>query len=486
MGESVTCPGCGESFSRIGNHWSRSSSCSHPRLSPEQSEIVTGLLCAGAQFEDVHRSDSYADTTRLRITSVNKDLITWVRDQFPVIATDLRVKTTAEESQEALLQRFRIDYDELDTSDLYQFSTRKLSQFVDMRLDWYGTYDSGSATVPDSLRITPLILKVLYAFRGVFTDYQSTSPGAAFSVNGLRGSAEFWEEQLDRFAPVTRRSENQILFLQDSRAFFNYLQSDPLTQDEPLPGTKYKWPEDISSVRTLGGRRERCPQCGKIFDNLGIHWGSSACSPPELSPELREFIEGMFMVGGTIQKVNNSELHLLRFETTDGHLAEWIANRLGPTASAVHDDSGRVLDIEGEKSSRITFDEYYFINTRPHPTFSEFTEWYGEPHGRKIPSEVIEPTPERLRGMLVHKGRIDSEGNPYIDIARQAVTNSDAKYLLEKFDPSITSYTGVQRVYINNKNAFKDYIGEPYPEASDNRFDWIHGHEKGLGEIYFY
>jgi len=169
--KSQTCLSCGKEYQRIGSHWSRGS-CSHPKLTEEQKEILTGLImgdgCVSDQCGKTH--------PRFITTMVVPEYLEWLDSKFPQYGTGVSTRC--------------MKNDPGNWQQAYDWQTRTSPEFN----EWLRWYDSGSKVFPDDVEITPLVLKNWYVTDGTFN-----TSGRHFSIRIAASNERGNEEKLKQY-----------------------------------------------------------------------------------------------------------------------------------------------------------------------------------------------------------------------------------------------------------------------------------------------
>jgi len=226
------CQQCGNEYKRIGQHWSMSSSCSHPSFTDHQKEIITGLLMG----------DGYIDTCSknpyITVNMISPNYLEYIADEFGVLGGDVSLKITAAESAKRNKDSgFDPNAKEQNYSDKYQWQSMSHPELQEFA-DWYS---SGKKVWPADIELTPTVLKHWYCGDGYWDN--------SGSRNGIRIAMA---NEVDNTNKVDQMFKNIGLSAPSNYgvsentcdAQFTVEQSKELWQymGAPLPDFEYKWP----------------------------------------------------------------------------------------------------------------------------------------------------------------------------------------------------------------------------------------------------
>jgi hypothetical protein len=161
-----------------------------------------------------------------------------------------------------------------------------------------------------------------------------------------------------------------------------------LTDVEPSLVDKYVT-EDGSTIETResddGTVEEQCPSCGSWYQLIGSHWAQSSCPYPPISQRKWEMCKGLMMGDGGLS-MRNEKNCCLKIVNTNVTFLEYLEDELGWLASVLYQDAtaqesannlnereinGCVRDIDSKDCV-----DKYTLNTRCHPLFNEFEQWW--------------------------------------------------------------------------------------------------------------
>jgi len=89
------CQQCGNEYQRIGGHWSKSSSCSHPSFTDHQQKIITGLLMGDGSI-CFSNKNPYVE-----VSMISPNYLQYVANEFGVLSSGVSLKMTAAENAKA-------------------------------------------------------------------------------------------------------------------------------------------------------------------------------------------------------------------------------------------------------------------------------------------------------------------------------------------------------------------------------------------------
>jgi hypothetical protein len=224
----------------------------------------------------------------------------------------------------------------------------------------------------------------------------------------------------------------------------------------------------------------KCPECSEEYKSLGKHWYYSPSHRPELTQKQLEITAGLLMGDGHINK--RKENSLLKTQMVNKKYLEYIDNIFGCLSTGVclkekavdrakkNRDSGFHPNAKEENYSDI-----YMWNSRVHPKFNEFRDWYAS--GEKVWPEEIKLTPTVLKHWYVGDGNYDNSGsNNSMSIAmNNEVENTEkvSQYFTNIGLPEPSNYNIRDGEYGKSCEArwtkedsytLWDYMGEPLPD----------------------
>lgn len=126
------CPECGTKYQRLGHHWSMGS-CDYPDLPDKTMEYVSGLLLGDG---NIHVGNCKNAAFRLGMT--NKEFLEWFQGEIGILASSLKIQSTAEELVEQNKANDLINVVNPDKyKDYYMLTTRRHPKLNKFR-SWYG------------------------------------------------------------------------------------------------------------------------------------------------------------------------------------------------------------------------------------------------------------------------------------------------------------------------------------------------------------
>lgn len=223
----IECPECGVPYKKIGIHIS-GSSCTLSGLSQKQEEIVTGSLMGDGCVNTPRKN------ARLSVTSITKPYLNILDEEFGMYSNGFTMMTDADSSYENANRVFEHKLYKENFSDVYQFRTiahPELSKFE----SWYET---GEKVFPESIEMTPTVLKHWYCGDGSYRVMGDTDVLSIATINEKDNADKlcsyFTNSGLPEFSYFDGKS--MVWGTEESDILFDYM-------GEPLPGFKYKWPE---------------------------------------------------------------------------------------------------------------------------------------------------------------------------------------------------------------------------------------------------
>lgn len=209
------CHLCGNSYTRLSQHWARSKDCSYKKPTVEQYEILTGLVM-GDGFVGRNSKNPY-----IGATTTNKEYLKLLDSTFPTLSTGV----VPVENLSAFDGGSTENYSK-------QWAWRsRCNPFFQQYANWY---KSGVKVWPSDIEMTPLTLLHLYVGDGCLVDRRSikitmkNEYANKQKVSGYFQSAGLPEpDYWNSYSACWNKDGSQVLF--------EYM-------GEPLPAFDYKWP----------------------------------------------------------------------------------------------------------------------------------------------------------------------------------------------------------------------------------------------------
>lgn len=155
----------------------------------------------------------------------------------------------------------------------------------------------------------------------------------------------------------------------------------------------------------------QCGECGRMYDSISHHWGSSPSHEPELSKHQHDVLTGVLMGDGHV-KVNGKNGHLTVnmitrpylkvLDNTFSELSNGIT--LDRTAEESFKQSGGVFQTDKEN-----FNDIYQFRTKAHREITPYRDWYSS--GEKVWPENIDLTPTVLKHWYCCDGSYNTSNN---------------------------------------------------------------------------
>ena len=254
------CPDCGNHYEEIATHW-RKSTCSPPPLPTRDRETIVGCLLAGGML----RQGSHSRQAFLEYNTTVEKNTQWLQSRLGYIGTYGTVYT--HDRERGTSYRLRT----ITHPDLYGFHSiqqpGESAVHLPATTDLEGEYEwdrTGSA-----IELTAPAARTWYALSGRL--YQRVSPPSP-ELRGRNTDAtdDEWANLLEPFAP---RVYSDRVRLQDAVAWFEFVGWAPPETDAP------PW---LAEEEVKEGTR--CPDCGKYYTQVKLHWAQSACTGGDESP----------------------------------------------------------------------------------------------------------------------------------------------------------------------------------------------------------
>lgn len=224
------CQNCGSPKKNLGNHWALSS-CEYPKLTQKQKEITIGLLLGDGSLITQDGRNPH-----IQCGMITREYLEYLDNIFGNIGTGVKFQMSANDSARNAVESELVDEANPENySDVYYWKSRANPNFEQFS-NWYTV---NGKVFPDSIKLTPTVLKHWYVGDG---NYNNDS-----KVIKICCSNEYdnWGKLVNYFKDVglpepKDYNQKSICFnKEDSGVLFEYM-------GEPLPGFRYKWPEDLS------------------------------------------------------------------------------------------------------------------------------------------------------------------------------------------------------------------------------------------------
>lgn len=226
------CPSCGGEYSGVSYHW-RGSPEHRPNFTDIQHQIITGILMGDGSI------NTTSSNPRLVCASTTPKYLEYLEEAFGLLSNGVRLRKNPEEAaQQDRDSGFNKNADAQDYSAKYAFRT-KCHPGLGEYAEWYS---SGEKEFPDSIDLTPVVLKHWYCGDGTYDNKNSHNRiriamfnerehkpriEAMFSKSGLP-EPDLWNE--------SHKDCSAVWSVKQSSDLFEYM-------GDPLPGFGYKWPD---------------------------------------------------------------------------------------------------------------------------------------------------------------------------------------------------------------------------------------------------
>ena len=160
------CPDCGDSFEKVGLHWSRGS-CNYPTPDGGVDDILTGLYMGDGSLAAHDSKNPY-----MRWNNTNKRFLEYVDSRLRWLSTGVRLRKSAEESAQQRLDRDQEGWtvDPENFNPIYATRTRRLPYFRKFKR-WTET---SQKRYPDDLDLTPTVASIDTLVMGQSTGCEHT------------------------------------------------------------------------------------------------------------------------------------------------------------------------------------------------------------------------------------------------------------------------------------------------------------------------
>jgi len=226
----------------------------------------------------------------------------------------------------------------------------------------------------------------------------------------------------------------------------------------------------------------KCPECGTEYTDLGTHWRYSPSHRPKLTQKQLEITTGLLMGDGCMRYVKDGNSYLQVKMISEEYLQylDKIFGCLGSSLNLVSTGKEKAQEnIDRGFSSTVNKENYsdqYNWNTRSHPEFNKFREWYSS--GEKLWPKDIELTPTVLKHWYVgdgHYATTYSQNRIKISMSNESEnTEKVSNYFSDVGLPEPSTYYKNERkdgsVQCNASWTVEDsyelweYMGEPLPD----------------------
>lgn len=224
------CPDCGDSFEKVGLHWSRGS-CNYPTPDDRVDDILTGLYMGDGSLAAHDSKNPY-----MRWNNTNKKFLEYVDSRLKWLSTGVRLKKSAEESAQQRLDRNQEGWtvNPENFNPVYATRTRRLPYFRKFKR-WT---EASQKRYPDDVELTPTVAKYWYASDGTVNWMRTHSARIAFACRNEQDREQFMLNLFDKSGfEVKRNNHMYYLSVRESEAFLDWMGS-------PVPGFEYKWEID--------------------------------------------------------------------------------------------------------------------------------------------------------------------------------------------------------------------------------------------------
>jgi hypothetical protein len=203
-----------------------SNDCSHPPLSTEQTEIVTGLLMGDAWLNRTGKN-SY-----LQLEMITPEYMRWLDSVFRNLSKGVHLRRTAEEVRDNVKENkpYWGNGEIKNYNDIYRWQSVKHPE-----LNKFNSWYKNGKSWPKEINITPTILKHWYIGDGTFDKRNER-----MTIRAENESHNI-EKVLGYFSniPDPRFTSGQLYWTkEDSKEVWEYM-------GKPLPGFEYKWPKNL-------------------------------------------------------------------------------------------------------------------------------------------------------------------------------------------------------------------------------------------------
>jgi hypothetical protein len=223
-----TCPDCKCDFTRLGSHWAVSDDCKYPKLNITQEEIITGVLMGDGWIKRKNGRNPY-----FAVTMTNEEYLEYLDSKLGIHSIGVSPTRSAQRSAEISREHgLNIDADESNYSNLFTLRSRSnpnLSSFA----QWYS---GGGKTFPESIHLSPTVLKNWYVSDGNMHRDGYIQIGIQNEKNNINKIKKYFNDVKLPTPKVNSYNNNTIIYwtVDDSKCLLDYMGS-------PIQGFEYKW-----------------------------------------------------------------------------------------------------------------------------------------------------------------------------------------------------------------------------------------------------
>jgi hypothetical protein len=232
------CSQCGNEYESIGIHWSQNKTCSHPSLSERQKEVIKGLLMGDGYVCKANKTPS------IECAMISKNYLDYVDKIFGKFSLGVSVKATPEEAaKRSRKSEFRPNGDKEDYKTIYRWMSMAHPEIKEFS-EWYST---GEKVWPESIELTPTVLKHWYCGDGTYVNKKSSRHIQIAMLNEVNNRQKVNSMFRNSGLPApsnynisTKNGEKvtcgATFTVSQSKKLFDYM-------GDPLPDFEYKWPK---------------------------------------------------------------------------------------------------------------------------------------------------------------------------------------------------------------------------------------------------
>lgn len=225
----LQCTSCGEHYKKLSRHCTETD-CNLPELNKEQKEILVGLMMGDATL-----TQRKTNNPSVNIVNTNREFLKWLNEKLNNIAYPVRFIKDAEEQMEHNIENGMTNDPSLsDYNDVYSLYTMCHTDFK--HLDWI---EDGSKTIPDSINLTPTVVKMWFASDGSL-HWRGDRNKAEARITNVTEKDELskFSRMFDSAGFDVRVGGKEIQFnIQQTKKLFSWM-------GKPPSGMEYKWQFD--------------------------------------------------------------------------------------------------------------------------------------------------------------------------------------------------------------------------------------------------
>lgn len=178
---------------------------------------------------------------------------------------------------------------------------------------------------------------------------------------------------------------------------------------------------------------EKCIECGKEFEKLGMHWRYNKKHRPSYTQKQNEIIKGLLMSDAWLSK--RKENPRLCIENTNEKYLRYLKEVFGAMGCEVRLKESAKKSAKNARKSGFrpdakeeNYKDVYYFTLRSHPELKRYSGWYSS--GKKVWPQKLEMNPNTLKHLYCGDGSYERSLDKISIAARNERGN---KKKLEKY-----------------------------------------------------